>query len=285
MDAVMGDGRDRTFEADRQFKQATRTAWSRGDYHRFAVALIWGLGAELVSACDVRAGQNVLDTACGSGSVALRAAATGARVTAVDLTSANFPAGVRQARRGGLTIDWVEADVEALPFPDVSFDVVCSCLGAMWAPDHRAVADEMVRVCRPGGTIGMVTFAADGLIADFLSVFDGFAPDPPPWSDPPTRWGDPAHVRALFGDRVDALTWTSGSYVERVAGGPADYCRFYQQTFGPVVATYESLAGEPERAAELDRRFLRFAERADRGHPGGDAELAYDYVVITARRR
>ena len=284
MKGTSRDGLDRTDGEDRRVKAAVRSVWALGDYHRFATALIWGLGAELVRACDVRAGQDVLDVACGTGNTALRAAAAGARVIACDLTPENFPSGIREADRLGLAVDWMEADAEALPFPDASFDVVCSSVGAMWAPDHRAVADELVRVCRPGGTIGMVTFAAGGLIEDFLAVFDGYAPPPPSWADPPARWGDLAHVGRLFGDRVDTLTWSTGSYVERVAGGPAGYCDFYRQTFGPVVAAYRALADEPERAAELDRRFLRFAERANRGRPGGDAELAFGYVVITARR-
>ncbi len=280
-----GTGRQWTADEDRRVKQATRWVWSRGDYHRFATALIWDLGAELVAAAGVRADQLVLDAACGSGSVALRAAAAGAKVTACDLTPENFPAGAREAARRGLTIDWVEADVEALPFPDGSFDVVCSSVGAMWAPDHRAVADELVRVCRQGGTIGLVTFAATGLIEQFLAVFEGFAPPPPPWAQSPIGWGEQKHVRRLFGDRVTDLTWSTGTYVERVAGGPVGYCDFYKQTFGPVVATYEGLASEPERAAELDRRFLAFAEGADRGRSGGDAELPFQYVLAIARRR
>jgi len=285
MNMTIGTGRQRTADEDRRVKQATRWAWSRGDYHRFATTLIWDLGAELVAAAGVRAGQDVLDAACGSGSVALRAAAAGARVTACDLTPENFPPGAQEAAGPGLTIDWVEADVEALPFPDRSFDVVCSSVGAMWAPDHRAAADELVRVCRPGGTIGLVTFAAGGLIDQFLAVFEGFAPPPPPWAQSPTSWGEQNHVRRLFGDRVTDLTWSTGTYVERVAGGPAGYCRFYKQTFGPVVAIYEGLATEPKRAADLDRRFLAFAERANRGLSGGDAELPFEYVLVTARRR
>jgi hypothetical protein len=162
--------------------------------------------------------------------------------------------------------------------------VLTSSVGAMWAHGHRAVADELVRVCRPGGTIGMLNFAAGGLIEDFLTVFDGFAPSPPERSQSPVLWGDETHVRALFGDRVAGLTCTPGAYVERVTDGPAGYCAFYKQTFGPVVAIYAALAGHPERVAELDRRFLDFATRADRGRPGGPAEIPFEYVLITATR-
>lgn len=276
---------DRSAQADLEVKAAIRSAWSCGDYHRFATELIWELGAVLVDSCDVRAGLDVLDIACGTGNTALRAATAGARVVACDLTPENFPAGIRDSARRGLTIDWVPGDAEDLPFPDKSFDVVCSSVGAMWSPDHQAVADEFVRVCRPGGRIGMINFATGGLIDDFLAVFDGYSPPAPPWADPPGLWGDRDHLVRLFGERVGDLTITHARYTERVPGGPAGYCEFYKQTFGPVVATYRALAAQPERIAELDRRFLRFAEDANHGRPGGDAELSFDYVVVTARRR
>lgn len=274
----------RTAGAERANKAATRRAWALGDYHRFATALVWDLGAELVRAAGVRAGQDVLDVACGTGNTALRAAATGARVTGCDLTPEHLSTGRREADRLGLPLRWVEGDAERLPLPDASFDVVLSSVGAMWAPDHQAVADELVRVARPGGTIAMINFAAGGLIEGFLATFAEFAPPPPPWASSPVLWGDPGHVRRLFGTRVSELTVTPGSYLERVPGGPAGYCRFYRDTFGPVVATYATLADQPERVADLDRRFLAFAGAANQGPPGGDAELAYGYVVVLARR-
>ena len=161
---------NRTRAEDLAYKAGVRQAWAAGDYHRFASDLVWDLGAELVSACGIRPGDRVLDVAAGSGNVALRAAAAGAAVVASDLTPENFAAGRRAAQRSGLAIDWVQADAEDLPFADAEFDVVTSSVGAMWAPDHQLVADELVRVCRPGGTIGMINFAADGLLAGFLSL-------------------------------------------------------------------------------------------------------------------
>jgi ubiquinone/menaquinone biosynthesis C-methylase UbiE len=266
-------------------KAAARAMWALGDYHRFATDLIWQLGAELVAACGISAGDRVLDVATGSGNTALRAAARGANVVASDLTPANFAAGRDEARSLGVEIEWVEADAESLPFEDGEFDAVTSSVGAMWAPDHQAVADEMLRVCRPGGTIGMINFAADGLLSDFLGVFAPYLPEPAPDAEPPTLWGDQDHLRTLFGDRVDSLQTTRSAYVERITGGPRAYCEYYKATFGPVIALYEALAEQPEQAARLDHDFLDFAIRADHGRAGGAAELWFEYVVVVARKR
>ena len=278
------DERSRPRPADRELKAATRAMWAMGDYHRFATDLVWELGAALVQACGIAAGQRVLDVAAGSGNAALRAAATGARVVAADLTPENFEAGRREAEALAVTVDWVEADAEALPFADGEFDAVISSVGAMWAPDHRAVADEMLRVCRPGGTIGMANFTPEGLLTDFLAVFAPYVPPAPPGALPPAMWGSEQHVRELFGARVEQLEMTRHDYVERVPGGPQAYCEYYKQTFGPVIATYSGLTDPGERA-ELDRRFLDFAMRANEGPPGGPAELRFDYLLVVARTR
>src|SRR5919108_1638190 len=147
--------RDPTADVAQDLKAGTRAAWALGDYHRFAKATVWELGPVLVDACEIAAGQPVLDVAAGTGNVAIRAAEAGAVVVASDLTPENFAAGRREARAHGVEVEWVEADAEALPFGDGEFDAVTSSVGAIFAPHHQAVADELLRVCRPGGTIGM----------------------------------------------------------------------------------------------------------------------------------
>ncbi len=183
-------------------KAADRSMWALGDYHRFALETVWDVGPVLVAACGISRGQRVLDVAAGTGNVAIRAAEAGAEVVASDLTAENFDAGRREARARGVELEWVEADAEALPFADDEFHVVTSCFGAMFAPDHEAVADELIRVCRPGGTIGMANFTPEGLAADFFGVFVPYAPPPPPGALPPVMWGSEDHVRELFGDRI-----------------------------------------------------------------------------------
>jgi ubiquinone/menaquinone biosynthesis C-methylase UbiE len=275
----------RAAEESRERKAADRAMWALGDYHRFATELVWELGPVLVEACRISPGQRVLDVAAGTGNVAIRAAEAGAQVVAADLTPENFEAGRREARARGVELEWVEADAEALPFEDGAFDVVTSSFGAMFAPDHRAVAAELVRVCRPGGTIGMLNFTPEGLGADFFAVFAPYAPPPPPGAEPPVLWGSEEHVRELFGDRVAVLELTRKEYVERATAGPAGYRDFVKETFGPVIALYASLGDQPDRREALDREFLEFATRSNRGAPGGPAEYHYEYLLVQARTR
>ena len=237
----------------------------------------------LVEACGISPGQRLLDVAAGTGNTAIRAAQAGADVVASDLTPENFEAGRREAKAQGVELEWVEADAEALPFADGEFDVVTSSFGAIFAPHHQAVADEMLRVCRPGGAIGMLNFTPEGLISDFFGALAPFMPPPPLGALPPQLWGSEEHVRELFGDRLGSLEMTRCDYLER-ADSPRDYCELFKQTFGPVVATYASLADDPDRTAALDRDFLDFATRSNRGVPEGPAEYAYEYLLVVARK-
>jgi len=270
--------------AESHHKAAARRMWALGDYHRFATQLVWEVGPVLVEACGISAGQRVLDVAAGTGNVAIRAAETGARVVASDLTPENFVAGRREAAARGVELEWVEADAEALPFGDREFDVVTSCFGAMFAPDHQSVASELLRVCRPGGTIGMANFTPDGLGGEFFELVGRHAPSPPAGTEPPVLWGSESHVRGLFGDRVSSLQLRRREYVERSPGGPSDYCEFFKTTFGPMAGLYAGLAEEPDRVAALDRDFLDFATRANRGTPDA-AEYRYEYLLVLARTR
>ena len=277
--------RDMTTQQLSEAKAAARAAWRLGDYHRFATELVWEVGPVLVEACGIRPGQRVLDVAAGTGNVAIRAAEAGASVVASDLTPEHFEAGRAEARRRGVELDWVEADAEALPFGDGEFDVVTSSFGAMFAPDHRAVADELVRVCRPGGTIGLASFTPDGLAAEF---FGAVRPVPPrsaarsPAAGPLGQRGP--RPRASSATASTGARWREEHYVERAAS-PEAYCAFFKETFGPVVAVYASLADEPDRAAELDGAFLDFATRANEGAPEGPAAYRYGYLLAVAHTR
>jgi ubiquinone/menaquinone biosynthesis C-methylase UbiE len=270
-------------DARRALKAAHRELWALGDYHTFATSTVWELGPTLIDACRVSRGQRVLDVACGTGNVAIRAAMAGAAVVASDLTPEHFEAGRRAARASGVEVEWIEGDAEALPFEDEKFDVVTSCLGAMFAPDQQKVADELLRVCRAGGTVGMINFTPEGRGGDFFGLLAPYMPPPPPGALPPLMWGVEDHVRKLFGQRVASLEMTRREYVERAAT-PRAYLDLFKQTFGPMVAICAGLAGQPNRAAALDRDFLEFAGRANKGVPEGPVQLPYEYLLVVARK-
>src|SRR5262245_53885720 len=147
-----------------------RAIWRLGDYHRFALEQMWEIGPIVVDACGISSGQRVLDVAAGTGNVAIRAAEAGAEVVALDITPENLEAGRTEAVARGVTIEWIEPDAQALPFADGEFDVVTSSFGAIFAPDHQQVADELLRVCQPGGTIGVTSFPPVGMAADTFGV-------------------------------------------------------------------------------------------------------------------
>lgn len=270
-------------DAGRQVKSAHRHMWARGDYHRFAASTVWQLGPVLVEACGISGGQRVLDVAAGSGNVAIRAAKRGATVVASDLTPANFEAGRRVAAAEGVELEWREADAEALPFKDGDFDVVTSCFGAMFAPDHHTTADELLRVCRPGGTIGMINFTPDGTGAEFFELIGRYVPPLPPGALPPVLWGRAEHVQNLFGHEVASLDMSRKAYIETAASVRA-YCELFQETFGPMVAIRASLADQPDHLAALDRDFFEFVARSNRGTTDR-VEIPYEYLLVIARRR
>src|SRR5688572_21440922 len=149
---------------DSELRTKQATMWASGDYPGMVETFLLPLGPRLVDAAGIGPGMRVLDVAAGTGNASLPAAIAGADVVASDLTPELLEAGRARADAAGLTLEWAEADAENLPFEDASFDVVMSSIGAMFAPHHQQVADELLRVCRPGGTIGMLNWTPEGMI-------------------------------------------------------------------------------------------------------------------------
>ncbi|CAM5721665.1 class I SAM-dependent methyltransferase [Streptomyces coeruleorubidus] len=271
-------------EADRALKAKHRAMWAQGDYPSLAAEVIPGLGAVLVEACGVRSGQRVLDVAAGTGNAAIPAALAGADVVASDLAPELFEAGRRVAEKQGAHLTWQEADAEALPFGDAEFDTVLSCVGVMFAPHHRQAADELVRVCRPGGTIGLLSWTPQGFIGRMFATMKPYAPPPPPGAQPPPLWGDEDHVGALLGDRVtDVRAERRTVRVDRFET-PEAFRDYFKERYGPTITVYKNIAGDPERTAALDRDLADLARHGDLGTGGGGTALEWEYLLLTARR-
>ncbi|MFF7895347.1 class I SAM-dependent methyltransferase [Streptomyces sp. NPDC007907] len=271
-------------EADRALKSKHRAMWAQGDYPSVAAELIPELGPILVEACGVRSGQRVLDVGAGSGNAAIPAALAGADVVASDLTPELFEAGRRVAEKQGARLAWQEADAEALPFRDAEFDTVLSCVGVMFAPHHQQAADELVRVCRPGGTIGLLSWTPQGFIGRMFAVMKPYAPPPPPGAKPPPLWGDEDHVRALLGDRVTDVRAERGTVRVDRFETPEAFRDYFKERYGPTISVYKNIAGEPERAAALDGALVDLARDGDLGTGPGGTALEWEYLLLTARR-
>jgi ubiquinone/menaquinone biosynthesis C-methylase UbiE len=162
-------------EADRALKTKHRAMWASGNYHAVVTDLVAPVGQALVDAAAIKRGDLVLDVAAGSGSVAIPAARAGARAIASDLTPELFEAGQKWAAELGVQLTWETADAEALPYPDGEFDAVLSALGVMFAPHHQTAADELARVCRPGGTIGLASWTPAGFIGQMFATMKPYA--------------------------------------------------------------------------------------------------------------
>lgn len=268
-------------EADRALKARHRTMWALGDYPSVAAEIIPSLGAALVRASGVRAGHRVLDVAAGSGNAAIPAALTGASVAACDLTPELLETGRHLAARQGAELEWHEADAESLPFADGEFDVVLSCVGVMFAPHHQASADELVRVCRPGGTIGVLSWTPEGFIGQMFAAMKPYVPPPPPGVQPPPLWGREEHVRSLLGDRVTDVE--SRRQLVRVDhfGQPAEFRDYFKARYGPTIAAYRGIADDADRVAALDRDLAELAGR----HNLGAGAMDWEYLLLTARKR
>lgn len=270
-------------EADLALKAKHRGMWALGDYPRVATEIIPDLGPILVDAAGVAPGDRVLDVAAGAGNAAIPAALAGASVVASDLTPELLDVGRASAAALGATIRWDQADAEALPYDDGEFDAVLSCVGVMFAPHHQASADELVRVCRPGGTIGLLSWTPEGFIGQMFATMKPYVQPPPPGVQPPPLWGSEEHVRALFGDRVtDVVAQRRTVRVDRFPDADA-FRDYFKTNYGPTVAAYRGIAEDPERVAALDRDLSELARRHVHGR-GGTA-MDWEYLLFTGHRR
>jgi SAM-dependent methyltransferase len=268
--------------SDLELKARHRAMWASGDYPSMVETFLLPLGPRLVEACGIGPGMGVLDVAAGTGNASIPAAQLGARVTASDLTPELLEAGRRRAEAEGLELEWAEADAERLPFDDASFDVVMSSIGAMFAPHHQDVADELVRVCRPGGTIGLLSWTPEGMLGALFRTLGPFAPPPPPGAQSPPLWGSEEHLRELFGDRVEFRTLQRDVLEITAFDRPRDYGEHFKARYGPTIAARAN-ASRTGREAEFDEALDRFCDEWDRGTPD-HARFEQEYLLAVGTR-
>jgi len=262
--------------ADQALKAKHRAMWASGDYPAVASEVIPTLGPVLVEAAGVGAGQRVLDVAAGSGNASVPAAERGALVVASDLTPELLDAGQSST---AAAIRWEVGDAEALPYGSAEFDVVLSCVGVMFAPHHQVAADELVRVCRPGGTIALLSWTPAGFIGQMFAAMKPFVPAPPPGVQPAVLWGDEQHVRGLLGDRVTDVRATTASLPAVRFGTAEEFLAFFKASYGPTISAYRGIADDPAKVTQLDEALLELARRNE--HNG---TMSWEYLLLTARR-
>ena len=259
--------------------QLQQTAWSAGDFAKIGNrAQI--VGERLCETVDLLSVERVLDVACGSGNTALAAARRFAEAVGVDYVPELLARGRERAAAEGLEVEFVEGDAQALPFDDASFDVVLSTFGAMFAPDQERTARELLRVCRPGGRIGMANWTPEGLIGGgMFGVMAKHAP-PPPGLSRPSEWGTEERLRELLGEGISDLRLEPRTINFR-ARSPEHWLEYFRTYFGPIKMAFARVGeeGAPALEAEL-LELMRTHNRA------GDRALVApaEYVEVVATR-
>ena len=253
--------------------------WADGDFARVGAAQVI-VGERLARAVDIHPGHRVLDVAAGSGNAALAAARRGADVIATDFVGRLLDVAAHRAAAEGLRLQTQEADAEHLPFADSAFDVVLSTFGVMFAPDHQQAARELLRVCRPGGRIGLTAWTPTSLIGSSQQVIARHAPPPPPGTPRPILWGTPEYVRELLGDHVTDIRFRVRD-TDLCGASASERVEFNRTYMGPTKAAFARLepAAQEKLAADLAADLERFNRATD-----GTLVAASEYLEVVAER-
>jgi SAM-dependent methyltransferase len=260
-------------------KQRQQATWAGGDYAVVGTTLQI-VGETLAEAADVRGGERVLDVAAGNGNASLAAARRFADVTSTDYVPGLLDKAAARAQAEGLAMTFQVADVEELPFADRSFDVVLSTFGAMFAPDHQRTADEMLRVLRPGGRLGMANWTPESFIGQLFKLIGRHVP-PPAGLQPPAAWGTESHCTALFGTLAGAMRCERRHFNFRYRSA-AHFVQVFRDYYGPTQKAFAALAPAGQKALEADL----FALLARLDTSGGSSLVIpseYLEVIVTKR--
>ena len=253
--------------------------WALGDYASLADEVLAPIGPKLVSASGIRAGDRVLDVAAGTGNLAIHAALAGAHVIASDLTPELLRHAQARAAARGLELGWREANAEALPFGAGAFDAVLSTIGVMFAPRHQRAADELARVCRSRGTIGLISWTPDGFHGQLLSTIRPYRPTLAAGFPHEVWWGSEDYVSDLFRDHVsDIRTRRDTLKVDRFDSPEA--CRdYFKSCYGPVINAYRNIADNHRLGAILDMELAAICRQFMKG-----GVLDLEYLIFVARK-
>ena len=230
-------------------KERQRAAWVSGDYEIIGTTLQI-VGESLCEAVDVRAGSKVLDVAAGNGNCSLAAARRWCDVTSTDYVAALLEGGRRRAEAERLSIRFQEADAEALPFADETFDAVLSSFGVMFTPNHVQAASELIRVCRRKGRIGLANWTPSGFIGRLFGLIGRHVP-PPPMLTPPSRWGVEDYLERLFGASASDIETTRRQFVFRYRSAE-HWIDVFRTWYGPVHKVFSGLPPERQICLEQD---------------------------------
>ena len=262
-------------------KARQQQAWSSGDFAVVAARMSL-VSEQLCDTADLHAGWRVLDVATGSGNAAIAAARLGCNVVGADYVPTLLERGRARAEAEGLAVEFVEGDAEALPFRDDSFDAVTSVFGAMFAPDHRQAAAELMRVARPGGTIALASWTPDGFIGELFRTVGAHVP-PPAGVPSPMLWGTEGHLRELFGDGIASLELDERIFTWRFESAE-EFVEFFRTWYGPTVKAFAALEGEARDA--LERDLVALARSHDRlGGGSGPVAIPAAYTEAVAVTR
>jgi SAM-dependent methyltransferase len=254
-------------------------AWSSGDYAVVGTTLQI-VGEELCEALDLRSGQKVLDVAAGNGNVTLAAARRWCEVTSTDYVPALLVRGKLRADADGMQITFKEADAEALPFGDGSFDVVVSTFGVMFTPNQDRAAAELARVCRRGGKIGLANWTPEGFIGQVFKTLGKYLP-PPPGAKSPALWGTEARLRDMFGASSSAIRAARRNFAFRYRS-PEHFLDIFRSYYGPMLKAFAALDEANQQKLHRDlTALIGDLNRADDGTMVVPSE--YLEVVITRR--
>ena len=261
-------------------KQRQQAAWSSGDYAVVGGRIVL-VAEHLCDTADLRAGWRVLDVATGSGNAAIAAARQGCITVGVDYVPALLERGRRRADAEGLAVELLEGDAESLPFPNGSFDAVTSVFGSMFAPDHAQAAAELVRVCRPGGTIALASWTPDSFIGELFRTVGAHVP-PPAGVQSPMLWGTEAHLRELFGDAIASLETEERTFTFRFTSAE-EFVLFFRTWYGPTLKAFAALEADARDALEQD--LVALARRFDRLAGAGAIAIPSTYIEAVAVTR